>query len=238
MKPLYHVDPYQREARARVQEITPEGGLVLDQALFHPQGGGQPGDSGAVTWDGCRLPVATTMRSLDGRSAVLVPAEPVPLPPLGAHVVQHLDWERRHAHMRLHTALHLLGAVLARPVLGGQISGFGGWLDVAAPEGLPEAGAVEEALTELVDRDLEVRQDWLAEAPRAPRSGAIGSLTARPPRAPREIRMISIGQGDEQVDRQPCEGTHVARTSEIGALRLAAVEAMGGERLRLSLRLI
>jgi misacylated tRNA(Ala) deacylase len=235
--PLYHEDPYLRDTPARVAAITAEGGLVLDRALFYPQGGGQPGDSGVVTWDGRRLPVATTMPGYNGEGPVLVPAEPVALPPLGAHVVARLDWERRHAHMRVHTALHLLSVVIPLPVTGGQIGSSGGRLDFLMPEPPEDREALEEALNALVDRDLEVTQSWISEADLAARPELVKTLTVKPPRGAGRIRLVQIGQGAAQVDLQPCGGTHVARTSEIGGLRLGKIENKGKGSRRVQLLL-
>ncbi|HKK97531.1 MAG TPA: alanyl-tRNA editing protein, partial [Marivita sp.] len=115
--PIFRADPYARDHAAQVLAHTDEGGVVLNQSIFYPTGGGQPGDSGWIEWDGTSLPIATTVK--DGTACVLVPSEPSRLPPVGAHVMQRLDWERRHKHMRIHTALHLLSVVIPLPVTGG-----------------------------------------------------------------------------------------------------------------------
>ena len=108
---LFREDAYRREAPAVVENLTPEGGIVLDHSLFYPTGGGQPGDSGWIIWDGNHLPIATTVKA-QGDAIALVPAEAAQLPPIGARVTQKLDWDRRHKHMRVHTALHLLSVVI------------------------------------------------------------------------------------------------------------------------------
>lgn len=117
---LFRTDPYLRAAPARVTAVTAEGGILPDRPLFYPAGGGQPGDSGRLDWDGGSLPIAGAAKGADG--AVVLLAEPgAPLPPVGAEVMQVLDWDRRYRHMRMHTALHLLSVVLPLPVTGGQI---------------------------------------------------------------------------------------------------------------------
>lgn len=237
MTQLYREDPYRREAPGRVLKITPEGGVVLDRALFYPKGGGQPGDSGWLEWDGTRLAVATAVKAEDGVSSVLVPAEPAALPPVGAHVVQHLDWERRHAHMRVHTALHLLSVVIPLPVTGGQIGAESGRLDFLMPEPPQDQAGIEEALNALVDRDLPVTESWITEADLEARPELVKTLSVKPPRGAGTIRLVRIGDPAGQVDLQPCGGTHVARTGEIGALRLGKIENKGRQNRRVALLL-
>jgi len=117
--PLYLEDAYAREANARVQRITDEGGIVLDGSLFYPTSGGQPGDSGALSWglDGVEgeIAIATTVKGPEGE-IILIPAEPVEMPRPGTLVRQQVDWDRRFGHMRVHTALHLLSVVIPLPV--------------------------------------------------------------------------------------------------------------------------
>ena len=142
---LFRTESYLRDAPARVAAHTPEGGVILDSSLFYPTGGGQPGDSGYVAWDGKELEIATTVKG-EGDQIVLVPAAPMALPEVGVKLVQHLGWERRHRHMRVHTALHLLSVVLPLPVTGGQIGAGSGRLDFAMPQPPEDREALEEAL--------------------------------------------------------------------------------------------
>ncbi|WP_220089917.1 alanine--tRNA ligase-related protein, partial [Pseudomonas aeruginosa] len=118
---LYREDAYLTEAPGTVLSHTDRGGVVLDASLFYATAGGQPGDSGRLTWDGGSMEVVTTVKG-EGDDIVLVPAEGAALPPVGTELYQHLDWERRHSLMRVHTALHLLSVVIPLPVTGGQIS--------------------------------------------------------------------------------------------------------------------
>ena len=141
---LYLADPYRAEAPARVVAHTAEGGVILDDCLFYPTGGGQPGDCGRLDWAGNRLTVATAVRCDAG--IALVPAAPQPLPPVGTQVVQHLDWERRHRHMRMHTALHLLSVVIPLPVSGGQVGETRSRLDFDMPEAPEDKEALEAEL--------------------------------------------------------------------------------------------
>lgn len=234
---LYREDAYLRDAPAVVTAITEEGGIVVDAPLFYPKGGGQPGDSGWLDRAGATIAIATTVKAEDGQSSVLVPAEPVPLPAVGEPVGQRLDWERRHRHMRVHTALHLLSVVIPLPVTGGQIGAGGGRLDFMMPEPPEDREALERALNALVDRDLAVGEEWIGEAELEARPELVKTLSVKPPRGAGEIRLVRIGEGDGQVDLQPCGGTHVARTGEIGALRLGKIENKGRQNRRVNISL-
>jgi len=222
-EPLYRDDPYLQEAPGRVAAHTQEGGVVLEASIFYPEGGGQPGDSGRLSWAGGTLDIATTLKG-EGGAIVLVPAAPEGLPPVGAPVTQALDWPRRHRHMRVHTALHLLSVVIPLPVTGGQIGAAKGRLDFDMPDPPQDREALEEALNLLIERDLPVREEWITEAELDARPDLVKTLSVRPPRGAGRIRLVAIGDGAERVDLQPCGGTHVARTSEIGRVRLGKIE--------------
>ncbi|WP_323768598.1 alanyl-tRNA editing protein [Marinovum sp.] len=230
---LFREDPYLREARAQVTGHTPEGGIILDRTVFYPTGGGQPGDSGLLVWDGVEMPIATTVKGA-GTQVVLVPAEPRPLPARGAHVTQHLDWERRHRHMRVHTALHLLSVVVPLPVTGGAISSDKGRLDFDMPEAPADRDIIEEALQLLIERDLPVTETWVSDAVLEATPELVKTMSVKPPRGQGQVRLVRIGQGGDQVDLQPCGGTHVARTGEIGAIRLGKIEKKGRQNRRLN----
>lgn len=235
-RPLFREDAYRREAPARVVSHTPEGGIVLDASLFYPTGGGQPGDSGRLDWDNCRLPIATTLRG-PGKDIVLVPSEPVPMPPVGAHVVQTLDWDRRHRMMRVHTALHLLSVVLPFGVTGGQISGTYGRLDFDMPGPPEDVAAIEAMLNDHVSADMRVNEDWITAADLEARPELVKTMAVKPPRGQDSIRLVRIGEGSSPVDLQPCGGTHVARTGEIGSLRVGRIENRGRMNRRVYLHL-
>ena len=230
---LFRSDPYLREAEARVLAHTPEGGIVLDRTVFYPTGGGQPGDSGALDWSGGRIPIATAVKG-EGGQIVLVPAEPLAMPPVGAQVEHSLDWERRHRHMRMHTALHLLSVVLPFPVTGGAIGADKGRLDFAMPDLPEDRDTVESRLNALVDLDLPVGEVWITEAELEAQPDLVKTMSVAPPRGQGRVRLVRIGEGDAQVDLQPCGGTHVARTAEIGGLRLGKIENKGKQNRRVS----
>ena len=233
---LFRDDAYMRDARGRVEAVTSEGGIVLDGTIFYAQGGGQPGDAGMLHWDGGQVAIASTVKGENG-AIVLVPEGPGPLPEVGAELRQSLDWDRRHRHMRVHTALHLLSVVLPFPVTGGAIGAEKGRLDFAMEEPIADRDAVEEALNALVARDLEVSEDWITEAELDANPGLVKTMSVQPPRGAGRIRLVRIGAGEDQVDLQPCGGTHVARTGEIGPLKLGKLEKKGRANRRVNVLL-
>lgn len=235
-EPLFRSDPYLRDAPARVVRLTEEGGIVLDRSIFYPTSGGQPGDSGNLVWPGGAIEIATAVKG-SADTVVLVPAEPVPLPAVGTDVVQHLHWERRHRHMRVHTALHLLSVVIPRPVTGGSIAADKGRLDFDMADPLEDKDALEALLNKLIACDFPVAEEWITEAELDANPGLVKTLSVQPPRGSGQIRLIRIGQGDNTADLQPCGGTHVATTHEIGRIRLGKVEKKGSQNRRVYLHL-
>ena len=233
---LFRADAYLREATATVLGITPEGGVILDRTIFYPTAGGQPGDSGRLVWDGREILIATTIKG-DGTLVILVPAEPAPLPPVGTVVVQHLDWERRHRHMRVHTALHLLSVVIPLPVSGGAIAADYGRLDFDMPESPENKDEIEETLNSLIACDFRVSDEWITDAELDANPALVKTMSVQPPRGTGKIRLVRIGQGVDTADLQPCGGTHVAWTTEIGQVRLGKIEKKGKQNRRVYLHL-
>ena len=233
---LFREDAYMRDAPGRIVAHTPEGGLVLDQTVFYAKGGGQPGDSGRLDWAGGSALIATAVKG-DGGAVVLVPAEPVALPPVGLYLTQRIDWERRHRMMRVHTALHLLSVVIPLPVTGGQIGAGSGRLDFAMPEPPEDREALEAEMNRMVDRDLVVSEDWIDEAVLDASPELVKTMSVHPPRGQGQVRLVRIGMGRDQVDLQPCGGTHVARTGEIGRIRLGKIENKGKQNRRVNITL-
>ncbi|RKF16684.1 alanyl-tRNA editing protein [Roseovarius spongiae] len=235
-EPLFRDDAYLREARGTVIAHTDEGGAVLDRSVFYPTGGGQPGDSGRLTWPGGLMSVATTVKGEAGQIA-LVPAEPQALPAIGVEVLQSLDWERRHRLMRMHSALHLLSVAIPLPVTGGSVGEARSRLDFDMPDAPGDVGTIQAHLNQLVDSDLRITQTWIDDAELDANPGLIKTLSVAPPRGAGRIRLVRIGEGHDQVDLQPCGGTHVARTAEIGAVRIGKVEKKGRQNRRVHLHL-
>ena len=231
---LFRDDAYLREADAEVVAHTPEGGVVLDRSIFYPTGGGQPGDSGQLSWSGGTLDIATTVKA-DQDMIALVPAAADALPPIGATVRQELDWARRYRHMRVHTALHLLSVVIPLPVTGGSISPDKGRLDFDMPEAPEDKEALSQALNALIDQDYEVTESWITDDALEANPGLVKTMSVKPPMGAGRVRLVRIGHEGEQIDLQPCGGTHVARTSEIGRVRIGKVEKKGRQNRRVNL---
>jgi misacylated tRNA(Ala) deacylase len=229
---LFRDDAYLAECTARVRGHTPEGGIIVDRSVFYPTGGGQPGDSGRIEWEGGALAIATAVK-VEGGAVALVPAEPRAMPPVGAPVHLVLDWTRRHRHMRVHTALHLLSVVIPLPVTGGQIGVDRGRLDFDMPDPPGDMAAVEAALNRLIDRDLAVTQEWITDAELAANPGLVKTMSVQPPVGQGKVRLVRIGQ----IDLQPCGGTHVARTGEIGRIEMGKIEKKGRVNRRVTISL-
>ena len=234
---LFRPDAYLRHCDSVVSAHTDEGAIVVDQTVFYPTGGGQPGDAGFVQWAGGRIAIATAIK-VPGGQVGLVPAEPAAMPPIGAQITQALDWNRRHRHMRIHTALHLLSVVIPLPVTGGQIGVERGRLDFDMPDPLEDIAAVEDALNVLIDRDLVVSDTWISDAELLANPGLVKTMSVMPPIGQGQVRLIRIGQGAGQVDLQPCGGTHVARTGEIGRVEIGKIEKKGRQNRRVSITLL
>lgn len=233
---LFLADAYCRSAPGLVTAHTGEGGIVLDGSLFYATGGGQPGDSGRLDWDGGTMRIAEAVKTPEGGIA-LIPDQDQPAAPVGASVTQHIDWQRRFAHMRMHTALHLLSVVIPFGVTGGSISSGKGRLDFDMADPPGDKPALEAELQALIDRDLPVGEDWITRAELDANPGLVKTLSVKPPPGAGRIRLVRIGQGAAQVDLQPCGGTHVARTGEIGRIRLGKIEKKGRQNRRVYVHL-
>ena len=220
-KTLFRDDAYLRRCEATVLG-TGEEGIILDQTIFYPLGGGQPGDTGRLLLaDGSAIDIVDTRHGEGG----VIRHRPEPGGPSlsgGERVVAELDWGRRYAHMRMHTCLHLLGSVLRFGVTGGNVAAARSRLDFDMEETVDKA-AVTESLNALVAADHDVGFFWITEPELDARPDLIRTLSVRPPRGVGRIRLLEI----PGVDLQPCGGTHVRRTSEIGPVCITKVEKKG-----------
>jgi misacylated tRNA(Ala) deacylase len=174
---------------------------------------------------------------VDGGGIALVPAEMAPPPPVGAEVMQRLDWPRRYGLMRMHTALHLLSVVIPLPVTGGQIAVGRGRLDFDMEEPPQDIAALNTALNLMIERDLPVTEDWISDDQLLAQPELVKTMSVRPPMGQGRVRLVRIGQGATQVDLQPCGGTHVARTAEIGPVEIGKIEKKGRQNRRVYLHL-
>ena len=218
---LFQQDAYLRTCTAAVIE-SGESGVVLDRTVFYPLGGGQPGDTGMLrAADGREWRVIDARKGEGGR--VLHLLEPGVVPPAaGTAVETSIDWDRRHAHMRMHTCLHLLGSVLRFGVTGGQITSDKGRLDFDTQDEV-DKDAVTAAVNALVTGDYEVRSLWITDDELDRQPELVRTLSVQPPRGVGRIRLLDIAG----VDLQPCGGTHVATTGEIGRVAVTKVENKG-----------
>ena len=230
---LFRDDAYLREAKTQVLGHTPEGGIVVQASVFYATSGGQPGDSGFIYWEGRKLEIATAVR-IEGGLIALVPAEAAALPREGVEVVQQIDWTRRHKLMRMHTALHLLSVVIPLPVTGGQIGAERGRLDFMMPEPPVDVAALNTALNALIARDLVVSTSFITDAELEAKPELVKTMSVRPPMGQGQVMLVQIGD----IDLQPCGGTHVARTAEIGRVEIGKIENKGKQNRRVNLMLL
>jgi misacylated tRNA(Ala) deacylase len=230
--PLYRDDAYAKACEAQVLAVTPEGGVVLDRTVFYPQGGGQPGDRGLIRRrDGREIAVKDTLYGAD-RSQILHLVEGDPPEPSEA-VSLTLDWPLRLKRMRIHTALHLLSVVLPYPVTGGAIGDGDGRLDFDIPEAGLDRVEIADKLNALVARDAPVRERWITDDELDANPGLVKTMAVKPPRGTGRVRLVEI----EGIDLQPCGGTHVRRTAEIGAVTVTDIEKKGKQNRRVRIAL-
>jgi misacylated tRNA(Ala) deacylase len=233
---LFRDDAYLRETTAQVAAINDRGGIVLDRTIFYATSGGQPGDTGRLLReDGGVIAVAATINGQSKDEIIHVPAAGEALPEIGETLKLVIDWERRYRLMRMHTACHLLTAVCPYPITGASVGEEDSRIDFDIPDaGLTKEG-VTERLMELVAADHPVSTKWITDEELAANPGLVKSKNVRPPAGTGRIRLVVIGS-DGQVDSQPCGGTHVRSTGEIGEIHIGKIEKKGRENRRFRIR--
>jgi misacylated tRNA(Ala) deacylase len=231
---LFRDDAYLPAAEATVVGVNDRRGIILDRTVFYATGGGQPGDTGRLERAGAApIAIATAVYGEDKREVVHVPAEADALPEPGETVRAALDWERRYRHMRIHTGLHLLSVVLPFPVTGGSIGAEEGRLDFDLEGGeVPAKEAIEERLNALVAADHAVSQEWITDDELLANPGLVKTMKVKPPMGSGRVRLVRIGD----IDLQPCGGTHVRSTGEIGRLVIGKIESKGRQNRRVRIR--
>ncbi len=227
---LYIDDAYRRQCPATVLALS-ERGVILDASVFYPVGGGQPGDTGRLFWDGGSAEVVDTVADPDDRIVHVLAGDAI-APEPGIEVTAEIDFDRRHRLMRMHTCLHLLSAVLPYPVTGGQVSDGSGRLDFDLPDA-PDKAEVEAELNRLISEDHSVGERWITDQELDAQPELVKTLSVQPPRGAGRIRLLEI----PGVDLQPCGGTHVKRTGEIGPVRVGKIEKKGRMNRRVKLEL-
>ena len=228
-KELFREDSYLKSCTAVVTQAD-DSGVCVDQTVFYPLGGGQPGDTGTASWDGGFAKIIDTRNSPEGIRHVL--EEGASAPPRGSTVELKLDWERRYIHMRMHTAMHLLGSILQYGVTGGNISVAKSRLDFDMEDGVDKE-AVSAALKQLIAANHSVSCRWVSEAELDAKPELVRTMSVQPPRGRGDIRLLDI----DGVDLQPCGGTHVAFTGEVGSIRIGKVENKGRRNRRVNIHL-
>jgi misacylated tRNA(Ala) deacylase len=230
---VFRTDSYLRSLDARVTDITPEGGVVLDRTIFYAASGGQPSDTGSMTSEsGQAFALAQVLHPDGDKSRIVhIPAEGAPALSPGEKVTLELDWDRRYRLMRMHTALHLLSVVFPYAVTGGSVGEDKGRLDFDMAEVPANLAELEAALNDMVTRALPVTSEWISDEEMAANPGLVKTMKVKPPSGQGQVRLVRIGD----VDLQPCGGTHVANTSEIGPLRIGKIEKKGAQNRRVAL---
>lgn len=233
---LFREDAYLAETEATVVQSA-DNSVVCDQTNFYAMGGGQPGDSGVLVLEsGEQLKIVDTRKNEAGDIAHVV-EEGSALPTVGSKITLRLDWERRHRLMRVHTALHLLCSQVDAGVTGGSIGEEKGRLDFDLEEP-PEKEALEERLNQIINEDHPVSHSWITDAELEANPGLIRTMSVKPPMGSGKVRVIRIGTEENSVDFQPCGGTHIKSTKEIGPVRIGKIEKKGRQNRRVNLHLV
>jgi misacylated tRNA(Ala) deacylase len=228
---LFLDEPRLRTVTASVVASGADG-IVLDRTIFYARSGGQPGDVGVLRWDGAETTIADTVKG-EGETILHVPAPDAALPPVGATVEGEIDWDRRHKLMRMHTAMHLLCSLIkGAAVTGGSVGADRSRLDFDLPNPPPKE-QIEAGLNALIEADYPVRIEWVDEAVLDTNPDLVRTMSVAPPRGTGRLRLMRIGEGEMPVDLQPCGGTHVARTGEIGRIAVVKIENKGKQNRRI-----
>lgn len=231
---LFADDAYLKSCEAAVTAV--DGNTVtLDRTVFYAMSGGQLGDTGRLIGaDGAPVEVADTRKG-DGGAILHVLADGAAAPAVGSTVTAEVDWERRHRLMRMHTCLHLLSAVLPYPVTGGQVSDGKGRLDFDIPEAILEKEHITGELNRLIGEDHDVTSEWITDDDLATQPDLVKTMSVKPPSGLGRVRLLRVG---DTVDVQPCGGTHVRSTAEIGEVRVRKIEKKGRQNRRVSLEFV
>jgi misacylated tRNA(Ala) deacylase len=226
---LFREDSYLKTCAARVVAVTDQGGIVLDRTVFYANSGGQPGDTGAlVTADGARFAVVNAVYTDAMKTEIAhMPAAPAALK-IGDSVTAEIDWDKRHSRMRMHTALHLLSAVLPYAVTGGSVGDADGRLDFDIPEAGLDKDAIDAKLAGMIATGAAVTSRWITDAELEANPSLVKTMSVKPPMGTGRVRLIEV----EGLDLQPCGGTHVRNVGEIGAVRVTGIEKKGKQNRR------
>ena len=221
---LFRDDAYLKSCFARVSAVS-ERGIALDRTVFYPRGGGQAGDSGELrrAADGTSLRITDTRHGEEPDSVLHLPGPDAPALAVGDTVTAELDWERRYAHMRIHTALHVLSCVVVAPVTGGNIAADKGRLDFDIDMSLLDAERIEQETNALIERAVATETVWITDAELDAQPELVKTMSVQPPRGAGRVRLLKI----PGIDLQPCGGTHVRNLAEIGRIKVLRIRSEG-----------
>ena len=228
---LFKHDAYLQECQAEIVVSSNEF-VILDKTVFYPTGGGQPGDTGQIKWNDNSVDVIDTRYSKNGKIQHFLKNNN-PLPSEGVTVKAEINWDRRYRHMRMHTALHLLGSILKYGVTGGNIGAEKSRLDFDMSEPV-DKDAVDEALQNLVKKNVPIKSTWISDEELDAQPDLVRTMSVKPPKGLGKVRLLEI----EGIDIQPCGGTHVKSTGEIGCVQLGKVEKKGKHNRRVYVKLM
>jgi misacylated tRNA(Ala) deacylase len=226
---LFRDDPYARSCPARVTAVD-ERGIRLDRTVFYAMGGGQPGDAGKLVFaSGAVIDIIDTIKGEMPDEVIHVPAPGMGLPEVGTEASAEIDWDRRHRLMRMHTCLHLLCSLVPGAVTGGQVADGRGRLDFDVPGSSLDKAAIVVRLNALISGAHPVAPRWISDAELAARPELVRTMSVKPPKGAGRVRLIEIAG----IDLQPCGGTHVANTAEIGRIAVTKIENKGRQNRRI-----
>lgn len=233
---LFIEDSYLMTCESKVANINDRGGIILDQTNFYATSGGQPGDIGYLEReDGSKIKIATTVCGETKSEIILVPHADEPAPVVGEFLVGHIDWERRYKLMQMHSACHLLSVVCTFPITSASVGDTESRIDFDLPEANVTKDDVSAQLMELVNANYPIYTKWITEAELDADPSIVRSKNVKPPRGVGHIRLVCIGE-NASIDSQPCGGTHVTETGEIGPIQIGKIEKKGRENRRFRIR--
>jgi len=228
---VFRDDAYARGCAARVI-ATDERGIRLDRTVFYPTGGGQPGDTGSLRLaSGETIAIVDAVKGDAADEVIHVPAPGTPLPSPGTELTAEIDWERRYRLMRMHSCLHLLCAVVPGAVTGGQVSDGRGRLDFDVPGASLDKEAIAAQLNALIAAGHEVTPRWITDAELETRPELVRTMSVKPPVGAGRVRLMEVAG----IDLQPCGGTHIRNTAEIGPVAIGKIENKGRQNRRINI---
>lgn len=230
---IFLENAYERNATARVTAV--EGAKIrLDETIFYAASGGQPGDRGYLSVANQNIPVLDTIKGANPDEIWHVLPDDIDMPAIGQSVYGTIDWDLRHKHMRMHTCLHLICALVKGDVTGGAVGADKGRLDFNIGADAVDKDSLEIELNRLIAEDHAVTYEWITDADLAANPGLVRTMSVKPPTGGGRVRLVRIGGSDHIVDLQPCGGTHVRSTSEIGSVLIPKIENKGKQNRRIS----